>query len=57
MTKVEPMSDTPVASQGQQKYIADLLRDRCGNPKTCGDLDLAHGRPLDDWTVDAWIDW
>ncbi len=53
---------TKMASEGQQNYIATLVRTRAGNPKTCGALHYTHGRhmvpylALDDWTIEAWID-
>lgn len=53
---------TKMASEGQQKYIGDLLRIRAGGPKTCGDLHYSYGRHVvpylapDDWTVETWID-
>ncbi len=53
---------TKMASEGQQNYIATLVRVRAGDPKTCGALHYTHGRhmvpylALDDWTIEAWID-
>lgn len=53
---------TKMASEGQQNYIATLVRTRAGNPKTCGALHYTHGRhmvpylALDDWTIESWID-
>ena len=56
------MTDKRMASEGQQTYIAPLVRTRAGNPPTCGHLHYTHGRhvvpylALDDWTIEAWID-
>jgi len=54
------MADTKMASEGQKKFIGDILRIRMGNPQVCGDIDkVAHPVPhidfRDDMPVVTWI--
>lgn len=51
---------TKMASEGQQTYIGDLIRDRLGNPATMGEITFPD-RPVcmsavpDDLAVNQWI--